>query len=299
MSRRCWWPLALAVLLALQAGCGGPRGSTPFIYYHGSPWVEGSINGSQGLFLLDTGASASVVDSELAERAGVRATGGENVTATTGSVLVQTGRADFLELAGRTHTDRMVLLQDLGPFRAPGGRRKSGLVGSDFLLEYTLSIDMRRSRLWLNRHPAPSQNGMKPHRMQLSSGVPTIQVFFGDDLNRPVWAKLDTGSSYADERIVHIEITPDRARSLLGEDYRSRPSGRLRVISLAGEEELLIFRYGPVRLLGREFESVRLIVHEHEQGAFANPEAVLVSGSLLRQFDRVDLDFPRRTVWVK
>ncbi len=301
MSARGWWPLVAlaAVLLALQTGCRNNSGTTPFVYYHGSPWAEGSVNGASGLFLLDTGASASVVDAELAGRAGLPTTGGESITATTGRVDVGTGRVERLELAGRTHTGRHVLVQDLGDFRAPGGRRKSGLLGSDFFLEYTLTLDMERSRMALRRSPGPSASGMTPHRMRLNAGVPTVQVFFGDGAQAPVWAKFDTGSSYADERIVHLEVTPARARALLGEDYRERPAGRLRVLSLAGEEELLLFEYGPVRLLGREFESVRLIVHEHEQGAFADPEAVLISGSVLRQFDRVDLDFPRRTVWVK
>ena len=296
-----WRPLLLlaALLLGLQTGCAR-SGTTPFVYYHGSPWAEGTINGTRGVFLLDTGASASVVDDEMARRAGILTIGDENITATTGSVMVQTARAAQFELAGRTHGDRHVLVQDLGRFRAPSGRRKSGLIGSDFFLEYTLTLDMTGSRMALTRSPGPSASGMTPHRMRLSGGVPTVQVFFGNDRPRtPVWAKLDTGSSYADERIVHLEITPTRASALLGEDYRDNPAGRLRVLSLAGEEELLLFEYGPVVLLGREFERVRLIVHEHEQGAFADPETVLVSGSILRQFDRVDLDFPRRTVWVK
>lgn len=287
----------IAAALFVLAGCSGARG-TQMIYQYGSPWTEASVNGVEGYFLIDTGASTTVLDTDMAERSGIQMDGSRRVTATTGEVTIGSGRANTITLAGFTHTDRAVSIQSLQYFDAPGGRRQAGLIGSDFLLDYTVAFDMEKARLYLAEAEAPLSGDMKPFNMELDTGTPTVEVFFGND-RLPAWGTFDTGSGYARERFVYVEVSQQRAEQLLGPRINSEPIEKATVVSLAGRQELPIHEYGPVRILGKSFPKVRLVVHSHGEGAFAERDAVLVSGSILNQFDRIEIDYPRRILWAR
>lgn len=287
-------------LLAVAFLLGGCARSDyhPMVFHYGSPWTEAEVNGQRGFYLVDTGASVSVIDTLVAERSGARQIGTQDIIATTGDLQLPTVSAENIEFAGRTHLDRVVSVQDFGGFKAPGGRRQSGLIGSDFFLEYTLILDMDHSRLRLTDQPAPLVSGMTPHRMRLNGGIPEIQIFFGTS-QEPYWAKLDSGSGYASEDAVYFDVSLELAERYLGPRLEDEPTETVRIVSLAGRKELPIYGYGPVRVLGRELVDARLVVHDHGDGAFDRPDTILVTGSVLRQFSRVEIDFPRRMVWVK
>lgn len=269
------------------------------MYYHfGEPWAEGSVNGVRGLYLVDTGAAMSVLDMETARHAGVVPVGTQQVITTTGEAVLARGWVERIEFAGQRHQQRQVSIQDLTAFRAPAGHRQAGLIGSDFLLGYTIAFEPLNQVLELSPKEGPLLPGLRSHPMFLSNGVPMIEVRFGNELG-PVWAKLDTGSGYADERHVYVEVTDTIARRLLGPGLDGPAAETVTVMSLSGTQDLRIFEYGPVRILGRTFNPVRLVVHEHNGGLFAQDDRVLISGSLLGRFSRFEVDYPRRTIWVR
>lgn len=288
----------LIPLLLLLHGCSSSY-SVPMDYYYGSPWAESYVNGVPGYFLIDTGASITVLDTEMAQRSGVSVLEPLIVSATTGDVQLGSGRAATIELAGRLHTDRLVSIQDMASFHAPGGRRQSGLIGSDFLMDYNVILEPRDASIKLSKDPAPTARNMRPHTLEFDGGLPTVEVFFNGD-SAPYWAILDSGSGYASERFVYLDISENLARSLYGEILnRTEPVETAVVINPAGRYELPIYEVGPVRILGRRFDTVRLVVHNHGEGAFKNGGKILIGGSILNQFSRMELDYPRRMVWVK
>jgi hypothetical protein len=288
---------AALVVIAFGAGCAR-RDYHPMVFHYGSPWTQAEVDGQVGYYLIDTGASVSVVDTLVSERAGSKQVGVQDIIATTGDLKLPTVATTRIDFAGRTHWDRMMSVQDFGSFKAPGGRRQSGLIGSDFFLEYTLVLDIAQSRVRLTDQAAPLGSDMSPHRMRMNGGIPEIQVFFGPE-QEPVWAKLDTGSGYASEDGVYLDISSQLAERLLGAKMQEEPDETVRIVSLAGRMELPIYSHGPVRILGRDLSEVRLVVHDHGDGAFSRPDMVLVTGSVLREFSRVELDYPNRTVWVR
>lgn len=289
--------LITTVLLATTlflSGCSAR--SQEMLIHYGSPWSLATVNGTSGMFLVDTGASMTVIDDAVAQRSGLQVIGTQQVIATTGEVNMPTVMLDSLRFAGYNHQRRVASTQNLRTFHGPGGQQQAGLIGSDFLKDYNVIFDMENQRLRLSHKQAPTASGMRPHPIRLYSGIPQIQVMLGDE--GPVWAKFDTGSGYADEHFIYIDVSVDVARRLLGERLDHPPAETARVVSLAGMEELKIYDFDSVRLLGRRFTNVRLVVHEHGLGAFARPDMIIVTGSVLGHFSRVELDFPRRRIWV-
>lgn len=288
--------LLLPVLLLLSACLR--RGPLPMTYYYGEPWTEASVNGRKGLYLIDTGASVSIIDSATADQLYIRREGLKEVAATTGMVTLERGWVETMRLGAVRHDDRLVSIQDLRAFRAPGGRKHAGLIGSDFLLPYTIAFDMEEARIDLSRQPGPLASGLRSEPMHLLGGIPAVEIRFPNHgFSR--WGKIDTGSGYADERRVYLEMAEPLARRLLGPRLQTPPAETATVISLAGSRTLDIYDYGPVLLLGIEFPSVRIVVHKHGQGIFSTDRTVLISGSILNQFRRVEIDYPRRLVWLR
>lgn len=238
----------------------------------------------------------TVLDSEMAARSGVVTIRERELLAPSGSVTSREGIAESVELAGRSHESRRVAVQDLAGFQAPGGRQQNGLIGSDFFLEYTVIFDMDKSRFALSEEPAPTRAGLRPHTMRLEGGTPLIEIFFEGE-SAPRWVRLDTGSGYFSERWVYLDVSRPMAEQLLGDAINEPPVSTAVVASIAGEEILDIHEYGPVRMLGKTFPTVRLVVR-NRGGMFEDEAVKLVSGSLLRQFSRIEVDYPRRLVWV-
>jgi hypothetical protein len=126
--------------------------------------VSASINGREGVFVLDTGANVSVIDSDHAGHFGL----GKG-TASAGGAVVLGGansarqvRIESLSIGGVPIRQRRMVVTDLGPLGdalAPlAGGAVHGLIGQDVLKEHRAVIDVERPLLYLmtsDKDPAP------------------------------------------------------------------------------------------------------------------------------------------------
>jgi predicted aspartyl protease len=117
--------------------------------------VEARING-QGPFTLavDTGAGATLISREAAERAGVTSRG-DGVTMKGGGGADATpatrGSSSILTLGGVTYESvRPVIVDFLPRISEAAGAQLDGVVGADVLSRGRLTIDFPRSMLWLD-----------------------------------------------------------------------------------------------------------------------------------------------------
>jgi hypothetical protein len=126
--------------------------------------VSASINGREGVFVLDTGANVSVIDSDHAGHFGLgggKASVGGAVVLGGANAARQVG-IDSLSLGGIPIRQRRMVLTDLGPLGdalAPlAGGAVHGLIGQDVLKEHRAVIDVERPLLYLiegDQEPGP------------------------------------------------------------------------------------------------------------------------------------------------
>ena len=126
--------------------------------------VSVSINGREGVFVLDTGANVSVIDSDHAGYFGLgggRASAGGAVVLGGPNAARQVG-IESLSLGGVPIRQRRMVLTDLGPLGdalAPlAGGAVHGLIGQDVLKEHRAVIDVERPLLYLieqDQEPGP------------------------------------------------------------------------------------------------------------------------------------------------
>jgi predicted aspartyl protease len=115
--------------------------------------VEAEVNGIGPFrFVLDTGASVSVITPDTARSAGVEPTG-ESPTAVGagGPVRARFARLKTLRVGPRSARNLEVAVMNLDRIEKPLGIRVAGLIGYNFLRKYVVIIDYRAGRLHLER----------------------------------------------------------------------------------------------------------------------------------------------------
>ncbi len=126
----------------------------PITEWHNRLYVPVTVNDTHGMFMLDTGASMSVVDSDFASRAGVgwdkfqprlqlEGVGGK----LTG--IVRAGRLRMLEFGGLKIPDREMPMSEL-LLKQPNEQKVDGLLGADMLYLLDLELDFQAgiARFW-------------------------------------------------------------------------------------------------------------------------------------------------------
>src|SRR5687768_15269690 len=126
--------------------------------------VTASVNGKEGVFVLDTGANLSVIDVDHAAHFGLAAATGRRGGATGlgGSNSARQLSIRSLAVGGVKVRQRRMVVTDLGSIGdalAPlSGGAVHGLIGQDVLKEHRAVIDVERPILYLieaDEDPAP------------------------------------------------------------------------------------------------------------------------------------------------
>ena len=159
----------------------------------GQRWTQLSVvlDGKPELFLVDSGASNNVIDSALVSRSGWRRVGRQNLK---GGLFHSMGWAQLpgLQVGGQEFGPLQWLELDLNSsdFAAafPGVQ---GILGYDFLSQYTVQIDYPASRLRLLA--GPFQPGPDDHEVEVRPEGPGLSVAMNLSGQKGYFT-VDTGS---------------------------------------------------------------------------------------------------------
>lgn len=184
--------------------------------------VEGEIGNLGNLsFLIDTGASPSVIDQKIATALGLKRTAGKMGLA---SEIVQTELATlpFIKVGPACAEDLPVFVQDLSSIEKALGRRIDAVVGLDVLGKNSFTIDYKTKRLRFGS-VARSRSTVS---FEIGAPFVIVEARLHD---RTVRLLVDTGASALMLFQSHVKDlpfllpgTPSTAANL-GGDFQRRP----------------------------------------------------------------------------
>lgn len=151
-------------------------------------------------FILDTGASTSLLSPELAGRLNVEPTGSREGQTAGGKVAVSLGRAQSLDLGGAILTDAEIAIVELGHIARAVGADIDGDLGYNFFKHFRLTIDYQTNQLHLQdprRFESVGNSGaLTEVPMRLAAPAkPLILVDTYINGAGPFQFAIDTGSS--------------------------------------------------------------------------------------------------------
>ena len=300
--------LALAVIALLepvgraQESAPAPADpcSAPLQLLDGAPYVELELGGAKGWFLLDTGANASGVDKGWLERskASYEPGGKGRVRGTTGSVPVEKAVFERFTLGKGSFTRATWVVHDYSGFRPPPGGPQAGLLGTDFLRTYQVTVDYVAGRAAFRREQErtpPARDAFAPLVVSWINGHPTVSVRLGG-LDLP--CRLDSGASYLSPG-PFLDVNRHVVTALRAAGARLEEVGALTVRGISGPERRPLLRgaltleLGPLRLT-----DVTLVVHEGGGALAVDGPLSLASASVLARAGTWTLDPFDHLLWV-
>lgn len=286
-----WLPLLLAVLPAplLHTGAAPDAGQTDVIALATDPGARMTVPvriGAAGpfRFLIDTGAQATVVSSDIAARLALPADRAAVVLGVAGSLPVQTVLIDELGLGRRSYYSLVApVLQrrDIGA---------DGIVGIDGLQDQRVTIDFRKGLIAVS--DAPRHGGVDGYEIVVTARSRLGQLIMTDALVDGVRTAvvIDTGA----------ETTIGNSALLAALGRRQSRLQQTALISVTGQQvAAMVAPAGQLQIHGVTMRNVAIAFTDAPPFARLKLDckpALLLGMRELRAFPRLAIDFRRRQI---
>lgn len=279
--------------------------TTPLDLLNGAPYVELELGGAKGWFLLDTGANASGVDRGwLEEKKATYQPGGKGrIRGTTGSVAVEKAIFERFRLGNGVFPESTWVVHDYSKFTPPPGGPQAGLLGTDFLRTFQVTVDYtgRRARfLKQDERGEVDRSKFSPAVLSWINGHPTVSVRVGgksfDGLDLP--CRLDSGASYLSPG-PFLDVNEHTVSALRAAGAQLKRTGAITLRGVSGPEKRellagdLTLEIGPLRL-----SDVTLVVHTGSGALSVDGPLTLASSSVLARMGTWTIDPFDHLLWV-
>lgn len=177
----------------MQAADPSPRAEFPFQFREGLLWVEVKVSlcDKPLNFLLDTGASASVVNLSTARRLGLQLGAPVKVTGV-GTSLTGFWPARLSAKANQIELPGKFLALDLSKLSGACSNSVDGLIGADFFCDRVVQIDYRGQKLRIF-DAMPSSISRGAEAISLETRRCGMRVMASVNGHQGQWMRLDTG----------------------------------------------------------------------------------------------------------
>lgn len=156
-----------------------------------------TINGDTSkVFLLDTGAGATVIDTHYAATLGLASLGEVNAVGVSGSTMAQFVRADSLRVGGFVWDAPVLVALDFGGIAEMLGAPVAGVLGFDLISRCQVEIDADQVRLWPLATPAPDDDAWHVVELGFAGKIPTVEATFPTNRGQATGRfRVDTGDN--------------------------------------------------------------------------------------------------------
>lgn len=172
-------------------------GSLPFELFAGNRvFFHANIGGRDTTVLLDSGAEVSVIDTEFAREAGIKATGSMDIRGTGGSQNTEISSDVPVKVGGLTLRTGMVVIMDLSQIARMIDHPVKVILGKEVLNQTVTDLDFEKRTIVFHdpaRFTPPA--GMTRVPLTVAAGIRTVPIRV--EGHEPVDADFDLGNGTA------------------------------------------------------------------------------------------------------
>ena len=268
-----------------------PQAATPFQYSQSLIFVKGKINGgrTQYLFLVNTGANTTVIDKRTAgllKLPVIRET--DSVEGTAGSEYVALCSVKSIEI-GKTSVKNMeVTRRDLSKFVTLNGQKIDGILGTDFLKNYAVTIDFNAKTIaFANKKAAVARQKTMPFK--IVDGIPRFTVRLNDTFD--TYLNYNSGVSMAPTRNNYINVSYGQWQELKRLTPYMNHSNFVSGQGVGGSVYMQVVKIHGLKLCELNLNSPYMVVQSKE-GYFKRDDAIGFFGNnILEKQKKVTIDF--------
>jgi hypothetical protein len=259
----------------------------PFEYYQRVMFLKVQINNSDSLlFLFDTGANVSALDEKTSDKLKLFVLRTDSVAGSAGTILVQVVKINSIRAGNARVADLEFTKQDLSYSLAPAGKHIDGILGTDFMKHFIITIDFKSHLIFFSKK---IKSNTKPIPFLMDNNIPKIKATVNDSFQ--TFLRYDSGSSLFATDSTYINVTTNDWITIQQSDTSLKPCSYFSGTGTGGEIKLPVVHVKSFSFNGQQMQNPFIIV-QPEQGYFARPDAVGFFGNnLLDKYQKVIIDF--------
>ncbi|MGE5458699.1 MAG: TIGR02281 family clan AA aspartic protease, partial [Methanococcaceae archaeon] len=267
-----------------------------FEYYQRLIFLKVTVNGSDSLlFLFDTGANTSAIDEKVAETLQLTTIKVDSIEGTAGIIVVPTVKAKKVAVGNAIVKNIYFTKYDLSGSLAPPNKHLAGILGTDFLKHFAVTIDFQSNQLSFSR--SPGEKLPWSFSFEMDNGIPRVKSVINDSI--PVYFRYDSGSSLFETKDIYLNTTTAVLELLMKIDTSQKPVKQFSATGVGGNIKIPVYKITSVLLSNQKIEHPFLII-QPRQGYFARNDAVGFFGNnLMEKFEKVTIDFIRKKMYVR
>jgi predicted aspartyl protease len=254
-------------------------------------FVEAGVGETRGLFLLDTGAAATVLDPRFAEAAFVHLGRPREIEGRGGDVGARQAAPVRLTLQGGPGARVEPVVTDLSQASAAMQVPLAGILGEDFLRNFVLTVDYRGQRLFVDAPNVGSGEADPADAVPLRFGdTPYVMArVVLDGRVADGEFEIDTGSNTA------VEFWRGFSRDRLGGARGARDVG----LGVAGQSVIERGRIDALQVAGRTIAAPQVnFADDARPGDARDGYAGVIGGPAWRGLV-LTLDLPNQRMWLR
>lgn len=255
-------------------------------------FVKVRINGKGPfLFLLNTGANRSVVDSVTAAKLQLPQTGYDSVEGTAGKVRAALVNTTTLQLGATTRKGMSITRRNLKDSYIPAPSYLHGIIGTDFLQHYVVQINFKLHQLQLIKgYKTPK--GVSSIRFDWEEGIPSFATVLNDTFRTRL--RYNSGVSMGADKNVYINLPQDCWDRLNLNRRYGAPQRYISGSGVGGSVYLAIFPVDRMQVEDLNISSLQAIIQPRE-GYFKRKDATGFFGNnMLEKYSEAVFDFPQQ-----
>jgi hypothetical protein len=291
MKGRITSVIAIALVLALFVPYFSfAQKPVSFTYHQSLIFVRVKVNEKKDLlFLMDTGANISSIDNKtcgLLKLPVLRT--GDSVTGTAGKEGVNVCNAKTLQLGGISIKNAKLVSRDLSRFITPSHEKLAGILGTDFLKQYAITIDYSKKTLLLSKKKAVIKRE-KVVAFDMIGGIPRFEARINDTLT--TYVNYNSGVSLQYSNDVFVNVSHKQWSILKGLDKYLVPYTNMAGDGVGGRVQLPVVKIKRIMFNGLEVIKPNIVIQPRE-GYFLSDNAIGFFGNnLLEKYRKVTIDF--------
>ncbi len=266
-----------------------------FEYYQRLIFIKIKVNNSDSLlFLFDTGANASAIDIKTADKLNLKTIKTDTVEGSAGYIVVPFVKTKTISFSKYKVKNLLLTKYDLSGSLAPPTKRLDGILGTDFLKHFVVSIDFQNKQMTLSKKTIDTLSASFP--FEFDNGIPRIKATINNQVS--TFFRYDSGSSLFDTKDIYLNSTLSIFELITKIDTTLKPVTHFSASGVGGDVDLPVYKVTSVSFDNFMLQNPFIIV-QPKQGYFARPDAVGFFGNnLLDKFQKVTIDFIDKNVYV-
>lgn len=261
-----------------------------FVYHHSLIFLKVKVNEKKDLlFLMDTGANISSIDKSICSLLQLPAIReGDSVAGTAGKEAITLCKTKSLQMGGLLLKGTPLASRDLSRFTTPGKEKLAGIIGTDILKKYAITIDYAKKTILFSK-AKPKLRKEKVVHFEMAGGIPLFETRLNDTLT--TFVNYNSGVGLAPSHEVYVNVSHKQWSDLQRTDKFLKPYSSMTGDGVGGRVQLPVVKIFKVHFNGLEVEKPSLVVQPREGSLISDNAVGFFGNNLLEKYRKVTIDF--------